>query len=135
MRLGRAIATDGTRVVVVGGRSVPPCVPNPPESTGGGPECATAPIAWTSDDGVKWRVSYPPADGEFVAVWQVAGRGWTAAEVAGIEAYQGKETRYYLPTLAEFRSIVAPHFAELECSVADYELAERCPTFVFQSRK
>lgn len=62
-------------------------------------------------------------------------RGWTAAEVAGIEAYQGKETRYYLPTLAEFRAMVSSHFDELECSSADYELAERCPTFVLQSRK
>lgn len=62
-------------------------------------------------------------------------RGWTLAEVAGIEAYQGKDSRYYLPTLAEFRSMVSPLFQEVECSLADYELAERCPTFVFQSRK
>jgi hypothetical protein len=78
-RLGRAIATNGEQVVVVGGRTVPPCVRVDPRSTGGGPPCATAPIAWISDDGVTWRVLYPPANGEFVAVWPLADRGWMAA--------------------------------------------------------
>lgn len=92
VRLGRAIATNGERVVVVGGRSTPPCGLTEPGSTGGGPDCATAPIAWVSDDGVSWRVSYPRADGEFVAVWPVAGRGWMAA-VSGWygEALGGRE--------------------------------------------
>ena len=78
-RLGRAIATNGEQVVVVGGRSVPPCGLTEPGSTGGGPDCATAPIAWISDDGATWRVLYPQANGELVAVWPVADRGWMAA--------------------------------------------------------
>jgi SAM-dependent methyltransferase len=57
-------------------------------------------------------------------------RGWTAEEVATIEAYRGKEARYFLPTLAEFRQTLQPAFREIECAVGRHELADRCPTLV-----
>jgi SAM-dependent methyltransferase len=61
-------------------------------------------------------------------------RGWTAQEVAGIEAYAGLTTRYYLPTLSEMRTIHADGFDEIECCVGDYEHAQHCPTFVLTRR-
>lgn len=77
--LGRAIATNGSQVLVVGGYSHPPCGLTEPGSTGGGPDCSYSPIAWISDDGVSWRLVYPDAGGEFVAAWPVASGGWVAA--------------------------------------------------------
>lgn len=77
--LGRAIATNGSQVLVVGGYSHPPCGRTDPGSTGGGPDCSYSPIAWISDDGVSWRLLYPDAAGEFVAAWSVASGGWVAA--------------------------------------------------------
>jgi SAM-dependent methyltransferase len=58
-------------------------------------------------------------------------RGWTREEIAGIEAYRGREIRYYLPTLTEFREVLSSQLVELECAWNGYELAERCPTLVF----
>lgn len=60
--------------------------------------------------------------------------GWTTDELAGIEAYQGQQTRYYLPTLAEVRKVVSSSLTEIECHWGDNELAERCPTLVFERR-
>ena len=60
--------------------------------------------------------------------------GWTHGELAGIEGYRGLETRYYLPTLAELRKAHAGHFDELANHIGAYELAERCPTLVWQRR-
>lgn len=84
--LGRAIATNGDEVLVVGGYSDPECQPTPPGSTGevstgDGPECPVLPIAWISGDGVTWRTAYPEVadSGEFVAAWPVAAGGWIAA--------------------------------------------------------
>jgi hypothetical protein len=81
--LGRALATDGNSVLVVGGYSHEPCEtlePGQEPDTGGGPECDYSPVTWVSDDGVDWRASFPEADtAEFVAAWPVAGGGWDAA--------------------------------------------------------
>jgi SAM-dependent methyltransferase len=57
-------------------------------------------------------------------------RGWTPGEITAIESYRTLAGRFYLPTLAEIRAIFQPHFTELECATASYELGERCPTFV-----
>ena len=78
-QLGRAIATNGHELIVVGGYSHEPCKV-PTGDTGGGPDCAISPITWVSDDGVAWR-SATPQDmaGELVAAWPVAGGGWNAA--------------------------------------------------------
>ena len=60
--------------------------------------------------------------------------GWTADELAGIEGYRDLETRYYLPTMAELRMAHAGLFDEIACHSGDYELAERCPTLVWQRK-
>lgn len=83
------VATDGTRVLVVGGYAHTPCAAAGPPTTGGGPGCPLAPLAWTSADGRTWTSAYPgplPADppgysqgSEFVAAWPVPTGGWDAA--------------------------------------------------------
>jgi hypothetical protein len=88
----RAVATDGTRVLVVGGYSHEPCrAPDPPDnpSTEGSAVCPRHPLAWVSDDGVTWQSAHPgpqPAEppgynqgSEFVAAWPVPTGGWDAA--------------------------------------------------------
>jgi SAM-dependent methyltransferase len=57
-------------------------------------------------------------------------RGWTAEEIVGIESYRGMDSRYFLPTLAELRQVLAVSFREVECAWGRHELAERCPTLV-----
>lgn len=57
-------------------------------------------------------------------------RGWTAAEITGIESYRGMAARYFLPTLREFRQSFGAHLREVECAFGADELGERCPTFV-----
>jgi SAM-dependent methyltransferase len=57
-------------------------------------------------------------------------RGWTDGELVGVEAYRGLASRYYLPTLAEFRHAMRPCFAEVDCVWGRYEAADRCPTLV-----
>lgn len=82
-QVGRALATDGSIVLVVGGYSHEPCEtlePGQEPDTGGGPECDYSPVTWVSDDGVDWQVSFPDAgSAEFVAAWPVAGGGWESA--------------------------------------------------------
>ena len=58
-------------------------------------------------------------------------RGWTSREIVGIEGYRGLETRFFLPTLAEFREILLSALVEVECAWSRHELADRCPTLVF----
>jgi len=88
----RAVTTDGTQVLVVGGYSHEPCrAPDPPNnpSTEDSTECPLYPLAWVSDDGVTWQSAYPgpqPAEppgydhgSEFAAAWPVPTGGWDAA--------------------------------------------------------
>jgi hypothetical protein len=85
----QAVATDGDRVLVVGGYAHEPCLHVQPGTVGGGPPCPFAPLAWVSDDGLTWTTAYPgprPADppgydqgSEFVAAWPVPTGGWDAA--------------------------------------------------------
>jgi SAM-dependent methyltransferase len=58
--------------------------------------------------------------------------GWPAAEVRTIEAYRGQTAAYWFPTLAQFRAVVSREFDEQACHWPDYELGERCPTFVLR---
>ena len=57
-------------------------------------------------------------------------RGWTVEEMVGIESYRGMDSRYFLPTLAEFRQTLCASFREVECAWGRHELADRCPTLV-----
>jgi hypothetical protein len=85
------LASNGTRVVIVGGYGHEPCIENVPGhgATGGGPDCVRSPVSWVSDDGVTWRTSLPwvgpvgtaagfSQGSEFSSVWAVPG-GWEAA--------------------------------------------------------
>ncbi|MFT3806599.1 class I SAM-dependent methyltransferase [Arenimonas sp.] len=65
----------------------------------------------------------------------LAGRiGWTSEELETIESPRPPETRYFLPTLQEFREHMSPGFRELECHRdGGHELADLCPTFVFET--
>ena len=58
-------------------------------------------------------------------------RGWTSDEIVSINSYRGMQARYYLPTLAEFRSSLGAHLCELECAQGQAELSDCCPTLVW----
>jgi SAM-dependent methyltransferase len=57
---------------------------------------------------------------------------WPAAAIRTIEAYRGQPTVYWFPTLAQFQAVVSRGFDEQACHWPDYELGERCPTFVLR---
>ena len=85
-----AVASNGTQVIVVGGYSHAPCTTSK-GLAGGGPPCASSPIAWVTSDGTHWKSSYPwpgpgPAKGftqgnEFLSAWSIPGSGWDAASM------------------------------------------------------
>ncbi|MGE0718185.1 MAG: class I SAM-dependent methyltransferase [Alphaproteobacteria bacterium] len=98
---------------------------------------------------LKWRMaaSVQPSLaagarlGDIWLAWQqlapfaagLAGRqGWTGAETASLARYRDNATRYHFPTRAEFRAIMGTAFEEIACTHGTYELADRCPTFVFR---
>lgn len=60
--------------------------------------------------------------------------GWTEGSIQTIHAYRDVDTRYHYPTLAEIRKHFSGYFEEVSCHIFDYELAERCPTFVLKPR-
>jgi hypothetical protein len=111
-QVGRALATDGSSVIVVGGYSHEPCEtlePGQEPDTGGGPECDYSPVTWVSEDGVNWQVSFPDAgSAEFVAAWPVAG-GWDAAasEWSG-ECLGGQELWHSDDGIAWARQTLSP---------------------------
>lgn len=53
--------------------------------------------------------------------------GWSARAAGTIRFYQGKESRLYFPTLAEFRNLLAESFQDIQVHFPSYELGERCP--------
>lgn len=61
-------------------------------------------------------------------------RQWPAEEVATLEAYRGAPGRYTFPTLTELRAALAPDFTELDCRLPDYELGDRCPILLLETR-
>lgn len=88
----------------------------------------TGPNSRLGDVWHAWTALPPPPAG------LRARRGWTDGEIAGIESYRDLDVRYVLPTAAEFRAVIEPHFVELECRHGGHELAPRCPTFVLAAR-
>ena len=60
--------------------------------------------------------------------------GWSVGSIQTIHAYRDVDTRYHYPTMTEIRQHFSPYFEEVACHVFDYELAERCPTFVLKPR-
>ena len=73
-------------------------------------------------------------------VWQAwstmrraAGPGYSVVALAGLERYRGSDARYFLGTPTEVRSALGTELREVGWfTPAGYELAERCPTVVFE---
>ncbi|MCC7273122.1 MAG: methyltransferase domain-containing protein [Alphaproteobacteria bacterium] len=100
---------------------------------------------------LKWRIAaaVQPATREGVRLadiweaWQtfapavaplVGQPGWRTDEVGSLMRYRDNATRYYFPTVGEFRDVAHRFFVEAGCTHGSYELAERCPTFVLRPR-
>ncbi len=60
--------------------------------------------------------------------------GWDLAVIGTIDAYRGSEAVYALPTRDEVALAVAVAFRVEAVCVGDYQLAERCPSFVLSPR-
>lgn len=60
--------------------------------------------------------------------------GWSPQAISTIRFYQGKETRLYFPTLAEFHGLLAETFDHVEVRFPTYELGERCPILMARPR-
>jgi SAM-dependent methyltransferase len=58
---------------------------------------------------------------------------WPVEEVRTIEAYRGQSAVYWFPTVAELRALAEGELEELDCLWPNYEMGDRCPTFVFQA--
>lgn len=59
--------------------------------------------------------------------------GWPVDQINTIEAYRGQETIYTSPALSEFRKLlIIEGFQELKYLQPNYELGERCPTFILR---
>jgi len=61
-------------------------------------------------------------------------QGWRPGELATLDIHRGVETRFCMPTLADFRATVAGIFDERHSGTGSYELADRCRTFVLDKR-
>ena len=60
--------------------------------------------------------------------------GWSAAQIATIDAYRDAPAWYSFPTLAEVRASFPHDLSEIEVLHGAYELSERCPLFVLEAR-
>jgi len=56
--------------------------------------------------------------------------GWTAAEIETMDYYRHSDTRFYFPTLAQIRALMARDFADIGYVCGGYELAHQCPILV-----
>ena len=104
---------------------------------------------------LKWRIAAAihgsTAEGVRLAdVWEVWQRlrplaerhaervgwrlGWRPGELATLDIHRGVETRFYMPTLADFRATIGGMFVERSSATGRYELADRCRTFVLGTR-
>lgn len=98
---------------------------------------------------LKWRLAHAIqrqlADGVRLGdVWEVfhsmlpevtlmaGSTGWSEAEIGSLKRYRDNDTRFFFPTLAEFRALVNEYFIEELCSYGDYEMAELCPRFILR---
>ena len=63
-----------------------------------------------------------------------AATGWSAEDIETIEAYRGSEALYSYPTLSQVRKTLHPSLHEIGLIQGSYELAERCPILILESR-
>lgn len=59
---------------------------------------------------------------------------WPVAGIDTIESYRNASGRYFFPSLAQLRTLLGEHFAELNCHVPGYELGHCCPTLVLRRK-
>ncbi len=64
-----------------------------------------------------------------------AATGWSADAIETIDFYRNSATRYSYPTLLQVRQTIPPSLKETGLLQGRYELAERCPILVLESRK
>jgi hypothetical protein len=57
---------------------------------------------------------------------------WQKSAIETIEFYQGADTVYAFPTLAELRLVLTEFCEEVSISTPRYEMAERCPTLALR---
>lgn len=60
--------------------------------------------------------------------------GWRMDEIETIDFYRGSTARYSYPTLDAVRRTLSPILKEVDVRYGRYELAERCPILVLESR-
>jgi hypothetical protein len=60
--------------------------------------------------------------------------GWSDEAINTVDAYRDVAERFFFPTLAELRTLLAGSFRELRCHIPTYELGSRCPTLVMAAR-
>lgn len=148
----RAVAAEIRRVLAPGGRFVMRFFASPPA-----PE-ELASVAADLDAGrietfhaFKWRLAMatqrsPEEGARLDSIWDAwremcpdptrlaAERGWSAEEIATIDAYRGAHVTYSFPALAGIGAVLGDDLVELSCHVPRYELGQRCPTFVYRAR-
>lgn len=64
-----------------------------------------------------------------------ASSGWPIQDIDTIDVYRHSDAIYSHPTLAQVRACASTFFNEISLLFGHYELAERCPILVLESRK
>lgn len=60
--------------------------------------------------------------------------GWPLDEIGTIEAYRGQPDAYWFPTAAELEAALEDDFVLVERHFPDYEMGDRCPTYLLRRR-
>lgn len=60
--------------------------------------------------------------------------GWRTEDIDTIDFYRGSEARYSYPALSQVRKALHPSLKETGLICGHYELAERCPILILESR-
>ncbi len=60
--------------------------------------------------------------------------GWHVEDIETIDVYRNSEARYSYPTLSQVRKTLHPALKETGLLQGSYELAERCPILILESR-
>jgi len=100
--------------------------------------------------GTKWRVAMALQGSSdhgvaLAEVWRVFERlgdrhrlreltGWSHTSISTLDAYRDATSRLCFPTLSSTRKFLGKHFDELSCRIPNYELGERCPSFLLRKR-
>lgn len=64
-----------------------------------------------------------------------ANTGWCTEDIDTMDFYRGSQARYCYPTLQQVREAIPESLEEKAVILGTYELAERCPILVLESRK